>query len=230
MAVLRQLPRQMHRAPYDRNMRSRNFAICLGGLLLLCAGPLLAQSLPGARSQRSHEVIPPGNQSAVGSFALPDGSRFVTTLYDLKVVGKLRTKKKLPYYILSGIGCTECDANTSIYIHSPSDGPMKNEGEQQRFMYPGQERDYQTGQIVYEGRMFYGDCLPDHPNAVVWFERMLGDDKKLHDDVFVAEVKQDHLLTTKLPTRELPKPKDSEVAVRAGKCHELGGKRSYREP
>ena len=64
---------------------------------------------------------------------------FKTTLYHLKVIGELTTVRKLPYYILSGIGCHECDANVSIYIHSPSNGPMKNEAEQKRFDYPGRE-------------------------------------------------------------------------------------------
>lgn len=71
-----------------------------------------------------------------GVVTLSDGSKFQTTLYDLKVIGKLRTKKKFPYYILSGVGCNGCDANTSIYIHSPSDGPMKNEGSKLAFLTP----------------------------------------------------------------------------------------------
>jgi hypothetical protein len=55
----------------------------------------------------------------------------------MKVIGQLRTTKKAPYFILSGTTCTECDENISIYIHSPSDGAMKNEGEQRRFAYSG---------------------------------------------------------------------------------------------
>ena len=164
-----------------------------------------------------------------GIVTLSDGSKFQTTLYDLKVIGKLSTKKKFPYYILSGVGCNGCDANTSIYIHSPSDGPMKNEGEQTRFSYPGSEKDYQNGQIVSKTRMFFGDCLSTYPNAVVWFYRMLGDDKKWHDGVSVAEVKEDRLITTELQG-ELPKPKDTEVAIRTGLCHELPGIAAYTEP
>jgi hypothetical protein len=164
-----------------------------------------------------------------GIVTLSDGSKFQTTLYDLKVIGKLRTKKRFPYYIFSGVGCNGCDANTSIYIHSPSDGPMKNEGEQTRFSYPGSEKDYQSGQIVSKARMFFGDCLSTHPNAVVWFYRTLGDDKKWHDGVSVAEVKEDRLITTELQSK-LPKPKDTEVAIRIGLCHELPGISAYTEP
>jgi hypothetical protein len=72
-----------------------------------------------------------------GVLTLPDGSKFKTALYGMKVIGQLRTTKKAPYFILSGTTCTECDENISIYIHSPSDGAMKNEGEQRRFAYSG---------------------------------------------------------------------------------------------
>ena len=106
---------------------------------------------------------------------------------------------------------------------------MKNEGEQPRFSYPGKETDYQSGQIVYEGRMFYGDCLPSHPNAVVWFYSTIGDDKKWHDGVLVAEVKEDHLVTTELHG-DLPKSSDAQIAVSTGRCHELRGISSYSEP
>jgi hypothetical protein len=81
----------------------------------------------------------------------------------MKVVGRLKTEHKLPYYILSGFGCYGCDANRSIYIHSPSDGPMKNEGEQPRFSYPGKEMDYQDASLVYEAKMFLAIALPGIP-------------------------------------------------------------------
>jgi hypothetical protein len=193
--------------------------------VVLSSELLLSQS--GTSSQGAHESSAQGE--TFGSFNLPDGSKFVTTLYDLKVIGKLKTEKKKPYYILSGVGCYGCDANTSIYIHSPSDGPMKNEGEQPRFSYPGQETDYQTSQVVSKTRMFFGDCLFTHPNAVVWFYRTLGDDKRWHDGVSVAEVRDDRLVTTEI-NGALPTPKDTEVAVHAGTCHELPGIAAYTEP
>lgn len=167
-------------------------------LLVVFSLPLYARS-PQSRplgNVRAADVpqTPGGNggltsDDRVGVLKLPDGSQFKTALYEMKTIGRLRTDKKLPYFILSGRTCTECDENTSIYIHSPSDGPMKNEAEQRRFLYPGKETNYEDGSTLYEGRMFFGDCLASHPNAVVWFERSLGDDKKWHEDVLLAEVK-----------------------------------------
>jgi hypothetical protein len=170
-----------------------------------------------------------GQVKGTGSVTLPDGSRFKTTLYDMKVVGRLKTEHKLPCYILSGFGCYGCDANRSIYIHSPSDGAMKNEGEQPRFSYPGKETDYRDGSLVYEAKMFFGDCLTKHPNAVVWFERSLGDDKKWHEDVLVAEVNKDRLVTNLL-RGDLSKASEAESAARSGRCHEVPGIKRSSEP
>ena len=164
-----------------------------------------------------------------GVLILPDGSKFKTTLYNMKVIGQLRTTKKLPYFILAGTTCTECDENTSIYIHSPSDGPMKNEAEQRRFAYPGRETDYETGKPTYEAEMFLGDCLTSHPNAVIWFERGVGEDNKWHSGVTVAEVRNDTLLVTQLHDR-LPKLTEVQDAVRNGKCQELPGIDASSEP
>jgi hypothetical protein len=128
-------------------------------------------------------VVPPTNsvwqlgnprtttEGVLGVLTLPDGTSFKTTLYNMRVIGQLRTTKKLVYFIPAGTTCTGWDENTSIYIHSPSDGAMKNEGEQPRFSYPGQETDYQSGKLDHESRMFYGDCLRSHPNALVWFDK-----------------------------------------------------------
>lgn len=165
----------------------------------------------------------------IGVLSLPDGSKFKTTLYNMKVIGQLRTTKKLPYFILAGTTCTECDENTSIYIHSPSDGPMKNEAEQHRFAYPGRETDYETGKPVYEAKMFFGDCLAMHPNAVIWFERGIEDDKKWHSGVTVAEVKGDSLVFGQLHG-QLPKLTDVQKAIRNGECQELPGIDGPSEP
>ena len=106
---------------------------------------------------------------------------------------------------------------------------MKNEGEQRRFPYPGKLTNYEDGSFAYEARMFFGDCLSSHPNAVVWFERALGEDKQWHEGVFVATVKDDHLVEEQI-RGELPKLTEVQGAVRRGSCQELPGKDGPSEP
>jgi hypothetical protein len=207
-------------------------------LLLVFSLPLCARSAQSQPQDNACAADAPqttgGNgaitsDDRVGVLELSDGSMFKTALYGMKTIGQLRTDKKVPYFILSGRTCTECDENTSIYIHSPRDGPMKNEAEQRRFSYPGKETNYEDGSPLHVGRMFFGDCLASHPNAVVWFERSLGEDRKWHEDVFLAEVKGDNLTTEELHGK-LPKPSEAQDSVRTGRCRELPGIDRSSEP
>jgi len=77
--------------------------------------------------------------------------------------------------------------------------------------------------------MFYGNCLTDHPNAVIWFEHFLGDDKKWHDRVFLAEVKKDNLVTGAV-NGKLPDVSEADKSVRDGHCDELLGIDGPSEP
>jgi hypothetical protein len=93
----------------------------------------------------------------------------------------------------------------------------------------GRETDYETGRPVYEAKVFIGDCLPTHPNAVIWFDRGIEDDKKWHSSVSVAEVRNDTLLVCQLHG-QLPKVTEVQEAVRNGKCLEIPGIDGPSEP
>ena len=192
-------------------------------LLFLLGTP--SQS-PVSRAQTASAV---NGESRMGILDLPDGSKFQTTLYHLKVIGQLRTVHKLPYYVLSGVGCHECDANVSIYIHSPSDGPMKDESTQPRFSYPGRVASIEDRSVVSEIRVFLGNCVVGHPDAVVWFERLIGGDKRWHESVFLAEIKDDHLVLEE-PKVNVPRPAEAEDAIRKSACRELPGVNQSEEP
>ena len=204
---------------------------CLGSCARTNSSPSGNEKVPAASEPTSstRQKMSAAPEDSVGILELPDGSKFTTTIYDLKVVGQLRTARKLPYYILSGRGCQQCDENTSIYIHSPSDGSMKGSAGQTRFAYPGREVNHEDGSPVYEARMFFGDCVTSHPNAVIWFQRSLGDDKQWHASVFLAQIRNDSLIYEELQT-ELPRLGEALEAVRKGQCQELPGADRSSEP
>jgi len=192
------------------------------GVACLCSfSPLLV-----AHAARVKTVT---DRDGLGVLVLPNGSQFKTTLYHLKLVGELPRSGKSPYYILSGFGCTECDANRSIYVHSPSDGPMKGEGEQRRFLYPGRESDVENHRVVYESRAFFGNCVAMYPNAVIWFERFVGDAGRWHTRVVVAEAKSDNLVIESVQTNS-PKIEEAVNSVGRGQCTEIPGINRLSEP
>lgn len=102
---------------------------------------------------------------------LKDGSRFQTTLFEVKALGALRTERKSPYLVLGARGCDRCDADLSIYIHSPSDGPMQAMATQARHRYPGRvlAATPRGAQPIYQGVAFIGECL-DTYNGAVWVQ------------------------------------------------------------
>ena len=122
-----------------------------------------------------------------------NGKKFKTNLFDLKYIGQLKTKAKAPYLILSGRSCNGCGANASIYVHSPSDGPMEEEARQVRYSYPGREFYYLDNTLVFESKMFYGSCLKEKSDCVVWVQRELNEKKIFEMSILILEVENDTL-------------------------------------
>ncbi len=236
------------------NCYSMVSGICLLALLSSCSGnsprssspkgdPATRRALVPARPASPERPAPEGALPDAGKtepapeeeqtsfLELRDGSRFKTSIYELKPIGELHTSKKQPYYIFSGRSCRDCDANITIYIHSPSDGPMKSEAAQPRYFYPGKELDYEDHKPLRDSRLFFGNCAASHANAAIWFDHVLGEDQKWRSEVFVAEVKDDRLVTSWLQeNRYQPKLREAERAVHNGQCHEVAGVDRSSEP
>ena len=103
-----------------------------------------------------------------GKIIYNNNKELQTKLFELKYIGVIPSQKKEPFFIVSGRGCQGCDANISIYIHSPSDGSMEYEATQERFSHPGVLKNIFTKQIIAKSRAFFGEVLPGK-NGVIWF-------------------------------------------------------------
>jgi hypothetical protein len=107
--------------------------------------------------------------------------RFETGLYDLEYFGQVQRHGGMPWLIMAGRHCHECDAELALYVHSPTDGPLISEGGANARYHPGRILDGETGQPWYEGRTFFGEVL-SQTGGVIWYERVL------HADGTVQEV------------------------------------------
>ena len=125
---------------------------------------------------------------------------YTTNLYNLKYISQLATIKKIPYLVVEGRSCSDCDENLSIFIVSPSDGPMKPESQQGRYIYPGDENDYATNKLVFESRMFYGNSLAGIGNCVVWYQKDLNTTPQ--ESFFIVSIKKDTIAETTLPFKQ----------------------------
>ena len=158
-----------------------------------------------------------------------NGYKFTTTLYELKYIGQLKATTKIPYLIMSGRGCQECDANICIYVHSPSDGPMLGEEGQTRYTHPGRQRDYESDSLVYESRAFFGHVLPSVSEGVIWYEKYLTDKSSFEKSVFLLQVRGNELVDTTY-TDSLPDIATTLKLAKQGECKEIAGMEQTTEP
>ena len=158
-----------------------------------------------------------------------NGKRINTRLYQLKYIRSLKAQDGTTFLVLSGVGCTECDANISIYIHNPADGDMKGEAEQERYLYPGKIKFYEDNTLISESRMFVGNCLTDKENLAVWYQKDLNDDEKWVPSVVIASV-EDKKLSSKVLKKGLPDVEETLALTKSGKCIEVSGIDRTSEP
>ena len=153
-----------------------------------------------------------------------NGRQFKINLYDLKYIGQLHRKSSIPFLNLAGRGCMECDENLAIYIYSPISGLIKNKGMVVRYSYPGREHDYSENKIIFESRMFYGDCLKNNIDSIVWLQKTLNSQNNFEDSAFVLEPKGEDLKETILKGFDVP------IIQTNNKCNELTGMDFSPEP
>lgn len=155
----------------------------------------------------------------------PNGETFETNLFDLELIAVLKTTSNEPYFIMGGKQCDECDANISIYIHSPSKGQMLNEDAQPRYTHPGKLFNYEDGRLIGETRMFWGEVLPGRKGAIwYWTTKMTVNEN--NKSVYFAELINDEITGFEL-TNDIS---ETLKQVRSKKAFEVEGLDMDAEP
>lgn len=209
----------------------------LGVLLSGLWWPCLAQQPPAPRASTGDaawapESLAPERPPGRGGLPAPiairfhNGKRFATGLYDVTFLGILPARPA-PYLVLSGRGCTECDANISIYFLSPL-GPRVSEGTTDRYWGPGRETDPETRTVIRKSRTFIGNCLQDVISGVVWYDSLLSDTGKWATGLAVVRIVADTVAAEL--RRPAPSPSLTLTRVRTGTCREIPGIDQSSEP
>jgi hypothetical protein len=168
----------------------------IGGAILMFGALKLYSSMHGAAiadavTIKKNELEVLGVDSANVIFS--DSTEFQTNLYQLNFIAQLPTKTKIPYLILTGRQCTMCDANISIYIHSPSDGPMNRSHKQTRYGLPGELFYWEDGELIAKKRAFYGEVFPEN-HGVVWYQSEMDEDGTWVESTYFVGISGDTLL------------------------------------
>lgn len=115
--------------------------------------------------------------------------------------------------------CEKCpDDVKSLYLQRV-DGKQKA----MQFVYPGKIVDTKKGQVVYESRGFYGQCLPKVPLAYVVHQREHVGRRGYQRSVFVAQVTPEGA-TEQLMERKLPTVTTTLQLVKRKVCFEIAGR------
>ena len=178
---------------------------------------------------------PPSTNPADWIFSRTDSTRLVftsgrtmeTNLYNLNYIGQIPLQHKAPLLIFSGRGCRGCDANISIYMHSPSDGKLDVEFGGHRYKWPGKEADYFTDKHIYTSRAFYGQVLKD-TIGVIWYEKRMVENGRWEHDVFLSWMDHD----TRIDTMYFYKGHLDQTLKLLGQglCREIQGQEYKTEP
>ncbi len=156
-----------------------------------------------------------------------NGNHFKTNLYELKYIGQIPSGDKVPFLIFSGRDCDECDAGISIYIHSPGNGILNVDYGANGYLYPGVQKDYETGSVLYTARAFYGQIL-DNIEGVIWYQQNLMDDGKMKQHTFLVQMDHGKLKDTSYAGHA--SIKKTITLMEKGLCSEIQGKTYLSEP
>jgi len=156
-----------------------------------------------------------------------DGKSFDTKLYELKYIGQIPADKKAPFFVFSGRDCDACDANISIYIHSPADGQLIIGGGRNCYAYPGTEKHYETNEVLYKARAFYGQVL-ENIKGVIWYQSQLLKSGKMKQSVFLCNIVNGALKDTSFADKG--QLKETLKLLDKGLCKEIQGCEYTSEP
>jgi hypothetical protein len=152
-----------------------------------------------------------------------NGRSYKVPLYRTEPITVLRGEDGVAYLLTVGADCVMCDEHNTLRFFLLGGKELVGSGK--RHSYPGTLKDYESSELVSKTRTFYGRCLSDKSDVVVWFTEYLGDDDKWHRASTVARVSKGGEVETEGA---------SLVAVtdraKAGACKELPGTEGTTEP
>ncbi len=124
-----------------------------------------------------------------------------------------------PYALYEGKTCPNCEAaNTSVFLQR-----LDGKGKVTSFVYPGKIKDPKKGAIVFDGRLFYGHCLPNVKQGVVSHQREQVDRRGMQRSVVIAEPGPQYAYEV-LMERRLPSVKTTVSLVKRKSCFEIPGR------
>ena len=161
------------------------------------------------------------------SVRFTNGRSYHIPLYRAEPVTVLQGEDGAYVLVASGADCVMCDENATLRFFVLG-GPELSRTEQ-RYSYPGSQKDYESGRLVSRTRTLYGKCLSDKYDVVVWFEEYLGDDSEWHKGTALGRITNAGGSYVEVTDKEVP-PAVVADRKKQGICKEMPGVEGTTEP
>ena len=170
----------------------------------------------------------PRSEPTIGDFEdvtvrFANGRSYKVPLYRTEPVAILRGEGGVPYLLAVGADCVMCDEHNTLRFFVL--GEKELVASRKRHSYPGTLKDYESLELVSKTRAFYGRCLTDKSDVVVWFTEYLGEDDKWHKASTVARVSKGGEVETEGASFKVVSDR-----TKMGACKELPGIDGTTEP
>ncbi|TGL21017.1 hypothetical protein EHQ47_11970 [Leptospira bourretii] len=146
---------------------------------------------------------------------------FNSNLYDLQLIGKIKSRNEKEYFVVSGKDCSDCDTSRSIYIHLPERGRLIANNGENRYKYPGKELSIDSDEVVYSSRAFLGEVL-NNKLGVIWYEKRFYPDGNKSDSVFLVTFFNNEIVDQSIE-KKLPNIQETIDLEKKGYCYEISG-------
>jgi hypothetical protein len=143
-----------------------------------------------------------------------------TGVPDVKFIAiQMSHNGQIPYALFSGRACNKCTENQVGIFMMRLDG----KGKSFQFVYPGRITDSKKGQIVFNGRSFYGNCLSGVKQGLVTHQSEIIDRRRgLQKSVLVIEP-GDYKVEERLIEKRVPSINTTLTLVKNKVCTEIPG-------
>lgn len=147
-------------------------------------------------------------------------------LNELAFLGEIRTMCN-KWYIVEGQTKDDTYQDIGIYLYPLKKDLIPDTIIKSRYSYPGKEYAFDEN-LIYESEVFFGKCIEEYENCVIWYQRELIGEK--WDTIFfIIHFKNvipefSYLNKNEIDINEILKN------VQAGTCKEIPGKDYYNEP
>ena len=129
-------------------------------------------------------------------------------LYDKRFVAEIELTDNT-WYIISGRPCENCDASISLYLfpRNTQNITFTENSNTNSFNYPGQGFYYDVelleNELIYQINTFYGKCLDDFDEVIIWVQKHLNDDGNWKESVFMIQLFNDKVIYNDIETSQV---------------------------